>query len=126
MTNKNIDKEIKKKVQAIEREIPGELEKILMKEFSQISRMKTSRTTAHLSKPLFQRHLAHAALILLGIFLLGFAFSLLFRQESVTGRESYKKNVSIDAAWVEGHPGKTFIIEQKDPDLTIVWIEKTS
>jgi hypothetical protein len=125
MTNQNINKEIKKRVQAIEKEIPGELEKSIMKEFNQISRLKTSMTTVRLSKPLYQWHMAAAAFIFLGILLLGFAFSFLFHQKPVSGRSNYKEDVIINDTWVEGHPVKTFIVEQKDPDLTIIWIDKT-
>lgn len=121
MTPKNIDQEIKKRVQAIETEIPVELEKNIMKELGQAN---ASLVVPRLQRRLFRRPLAAAATVLLGVLLLVTAFSFLFRQKPDNGGKNPQEGVIIDAAWVEGRPVDTFIIDQKDPDITIVWFEK--
>jgi hypothetical protein len=62
--------------------------------------------------------LVTAATILLVILL--FLFPL-FHQK-INGVEAGE--VWVQAARVEGQPASTFVINQKDPDITIVWIEK--
>jgi hypothetical protein len=112
---KAIDREIKKRVQAVEQEIPLELEAAFLEKLDGIVPEKSH----------FRRHrfiyyggLAAAATILLVILL--FLFPLSHQQmDSVEAEE-----VRVLAALVEGQPASTFIVNQKDPDITIVWLEK--
>jgi hypothetical protein len=112
---KAIDREIKKHVQAVEQEVPPELEAAFLEKLNGIVPEKSP----------FRRHrfiyygaLVTAATVLLVILL--FLYPLFHRQ--INGVEA--EEVWVQAARVEGQPASTFVINQKDPDITIVWIEK--
>ncbi len=140
MTRENMDKEIKKRVQAVERDIPGELEATIMKELGQIDMtpgplpdyMRDMYHMCHTQRMekktlLFVGALATAASLLLAVLLLVTTFPSLFQRERVataTPGVVEEDGVFVDAR-VEGMPADTFIIDQKDPEMTIVWIEKT-
>ena len=66
--------------------------------------------------------LATAASFLLAVFLL---VSVLFYKTPVTTNVE-EDEVFIDSASVEGMPANTYIINSKDPYMTIVWIEKAT
>ncbi|UCH94262.1 MAG: hypothetical protein JSV88_28885 [Candidatus Aminicenantes bacterium] len=112
---KAFDQEIKKRVQAVDREIPRELENAFLEK---LNRLVPEKPLAHRHRFIYYGALATAAAILLVIFL--FLFPLFHRQiNSVEAEE-----VWVQAARVEGQPASTFIVNQKNPDITIVWIEK--
>lgn len=134
MTHENMDKEIMQRVQAVERDIPGELETTIMKELGQID-MTPGPLPDHMRRTqlmekktlLYVGALATAASLLLAVLLLVTAFPSLFQRErvaTVTPGVVEEDGVFVDAR-VEGMPADTFIIDQKDPEMTIVWIEKT-
>ncbi len=114
----NIDKEIKKRVQAVELDIPNDLEKKFMKE---LNHMSVTPGLPHTKKRslFFMGALATAASFLLAAFLL---VSTLFYKTPTPN--NVEDEVFIDSASVEGMPANTYIINSKDPDMTIVWIEK--
>ncbi len=114
-----IDKEIKKRVQAVESDIPDDLEKKFMKELSRLSMASESPTRRRRSL-LFMGALATAASFLLAAFLL---VSTLFHKPPPPNNVE-EDEVFIDFASVEGMPANTYIINTKDPDMTIIWIEK--
>jgi hypothetical protein len=114
-----IDKEIKKRVQAVESDIPGDLEKTFMKELSRLS-MASGPPARRRRSLLFMGALATAASFLLAAFLL---VSTLFHK-TPTPNSVEEDEVFIASASVEGMPANTYIINSKDPDMTIVWIEK--
>jgi hypothetical protein len=110
-----IDREIKKRVQAVEQEIPLELEAAFLEEINGIVPEK-SHFRQH--RFLYYGALVTAASILLVILL--FLYPLFYQQ--IDGVEA--EEVWVQEACVEGQPASTFVINQKDPDITIVWIEK--
>jgi len=114
-----IDKEIKKRVQAVESDIPDALEKTFMKELSRMS-MASESPARRKRSLLFVGALATAASFLLAAFLL---VSTLFHK-APTPNNVEEDMVFIDSASVEGMPANTYIINTKDPDMTIIWIEK--
>lgn len=131
MTHENIDLEIKQRVQAVERDIPGELEEVIMKELEQIAMTPGPLPDFMPGKEkktfLFVGTLAAAASVLLAALLLVTAFPSLYhrgRVAAATPGGAEEDGVFVDFARVEGMPADTFIIEQKDPQMTIVWIEK--
>ena len=110
-----MDHEIKKRIQAMEQEVPPELEAAFLENLNGIVPEKSH----------FQRYrfiyygtLATAATVLLAILL--FLYPLFHQQ--INGVEA--EEVWVQEARVEGQPASTFVINQKDPDITIVWIEK--
>jgi hypothetical protein len=114
-STKTIDRDIKKRVQAVEQDIPSKLEAAFLEKLDGIVPEKSH----------FRRHrliyygaLVTAATILLVIFL--FLYPLFHQQINRVEAEE----VWVQAARVEGQPASTFVINQKDPDITIVWIEK--
>jgi hypothetical protein len=133
MTHENIDKEIKKRVQAVEQDIPGELEDSIMKELGQIA-MTPGPLPTHMRHTqlmekktlLYVGTLAAAASVLLAALLLVTVFpSLLHRERIAAATPGFveEDGIFVDAR-VEGMPADIFIIDQKDPDMIIVWIEK--
>ena len=133
MTHENIDKKIKKRVQAVERDIPGELEDSIMKELEQIAMTPGPLPSDIRHIPLMEKKtflfvgtLAAAASLLLAALLLVTAFPSLFQRGRVAAATPgvvEEDGIFVDAR-VEGMPADTFIIDQKDPDMIIVWIEK--
>jgi negative regulator of sigma E activity len=132
MTNKNMDKEIKQWVQSVERDIPLELEDSIMKELGQIASTPASLPDHIHHIPLKNKRplllvgtLAAAASLLLAVILLVTAFPSLFHRERAAASGNVAADgVFVDSAQVEGVSADTFIIDQKDPDMTIVWLEK--
>lgn len=112
---KTIDQEIKKRVQAVEQEVPLELEAAFLEKLNGIVPEK-SHFSQH--RFLYYGALVTAASILLVILL--FLYPLFHQQ--IDGVEA--EEVWVQEAHVEGQPASTFVINQKDPDITIVWIEK--
>lgn len=114
-----IDNEIKKRVQAVESEIPSALETEFMNRLDQQSPEPPQRLAV---RHRYAGVLAAAASVLLAAFLLG---PLLFRSDSIPASGSPEGDeVFIDLAQVEGMPANTYIMSKQDPDVTIVWIEK--
>lgn len=112
---KTIDREIKKRVQAVEQEVPLELEAAFLEKLNGIVPEK-SHFRRH--RFLYYGALVTAASILLVILL--FLYPLFHKQ--IDGVEA--EEVWVQEACVEGQPASTFVINPKDPDITIVWIEK--
>ncbi len=110
---KHFDEMIKKRVQAVEQDIPAALEKTFMEKMDEPypAKKRTNRV--------FIRTLAAAASLLIVVLL---AVTLLFHP--VQTPAAVEKEVFIDYATVEGQPATTYIVNQQDPDMTIVWIEK--
>ena len=112
---KALDHEIKKRVQAMEQDVPLELEAAFLKK---LNGMVPEEYHFHRHRFIYYGTLVTAATVLLVILL--FLFPL-FHQK-INGVEA--EEVWVQAARVEGQPASTFVINQKDPDITIVWIEK--
>ena len=113
MTRKHVDEMITKRVQAVEQDIPIDLEKRFMDELDGFSPVK-KRTNR-----VFIGVLATAASFLLAVLL---AVTLLFHPVHAPAAD--EREVFIDYATIEGQPATTYIVNQQDPDMTIVWIEK--
>lgn len=112
---KALDHEIKKRVQAMEQDVPLELEAAFLEK---LNGMVPEEYHFHRHRFIYYGTLVTAATVLLVILL--FLFPL-FHQK-INGVEA--EEVWVQAARVEGQPASTFVINQKDPDITIVWIEK--
>lgn len=113
MKRKRFDEEIKKRVRALEQDIPPGLEETFMEKLDGLSpvKMRTLRVP--------RGALAAAASLLIVVLL---AVTLLFRPAQAPA--AVEQDVFIDYATVEGQPATTYIVNQQDPDMTIVWIEK--
>lgn len=124
-----MDKEIKQRVQAVEQDIPRELEESIMKELEQIAStpgpLPDFMSGTKKKTLLYVGALATAASLLLVVLLLVTAFPSLFQRERAAASGNVVEDgVFVDSAQVEGVSADTFIIDQKDPDMTIVWLEK--
>ena len=99
----------------MEQEVPLELEAAFLEKLNGIV---PEQSPPRRHPFIYYGVLATAATALLVILL--FLYPLFHRQ--IDGVEA--EEVWVQAARVEGQPAGTFIINQKDPDITIVWIEK--
>lgn len=115
-TAKKFDREIMKRVQAVERDIPADLERAFLEKLEEIAPVKRRRER----NTFYYGVLASAASLLLAVLL--FLFHPFHRQDDAFTAEA--QEVWVQEARVEGEPASTYIIEQKDPDITIVWVEK--
>ncbi|MCP5105312.1 MAG: hypothetical protein GY950_18130 [bacterium] len=116
--NFDLDLEIKKRVQAVELDVPRDLEEEFMKELAGM----TPELPPKRRNLVYMGALATAATFLLAVFLLVTVF---FDKTPVqVNRGVEEEEVFVDFARVEGVPANTYIVNQQDPDITIVWIEK--
>lgn len=120
----DFDNELRKKVRAMEVDIPGDLEERFLKELDRLDARPGDS-----AKPAFPRlsrksrvysgTLAAAASLLLVVFL---AVTVLFRPSPAP--VAVEQEVVVDYAEVDGQPANTYIVSQHDPDITIIWLEK--
>jgi hypothetical protein len=112
---KTIDREIKKRIQAVEQEIPPELEAAFLEKLN-----GTVPEIIHFRRRqlIYYGALVTAATVLLVILL--FLFPLFHRELNVIEAGE----IWVQDARVEGHPASTFVINPKDQAVTIVWLEK--
>ena len=113
ISRKNLDQKIKKCIQAVEQEVPPQVETAFMAKLHQAIPHRPPRRSG-----IYWGVLAAAATLLLVI--LFFLFPLFHQQIDPVEAEE----VWVQAACVEGQPATTYVINEKDPDITIVWIEK--
>jgi hypothetical protein len=116
-TAKKIDREIKKRVRAVESDIPPALEKAFLEKLEGI---EPGKIRPREKRFVYYGVLAAAASLLLAVLLLLFP---LFHQQIENGTADAQE-VLIQDPRVEGVPASTFIINPKDPDITIIWVEK--
>ena len=116
-TAKKFDREIKKHVQAVESDIPPALEKAFLEKLDKILPGKI-RTRE--SRFVYYGVMAAAASILLAMLL--FLFPIFHHQAEIAAVDAHA--VWVQDARVEGVPASPFIINPKDPDITIIWVEK--
>jgi len=114
---KKWDREIKKRVQAVERDIPPDLETSFLEKIEEITPGKSPPGKQPL---VYYGVLAAAASVLLAVLLL---LSPLFHRQGETFTIEAEE-VWVQDARVEGEPASTYIVKQKDPDITIFWVEK--
>jgi hypothetical protein len=109
-----LDREIKKSVQAVEYDVPLELEAAFLEKLDDIL---PEESNPHQHRLIYYG-LVTAVSILIVIF---FFFYPIFN-----GQESHleAEEIWVQAARLEDHPANTVIIKKKDPEITIVWIEK--
>jgi len=117
MKGKRLDEEIKKRVRALEQDIPAGLEETFLEKLDQ----KPDSLSPVTQRPrrVSPGALAAAASLLIVVLL---AVTLLFRPAQAPA--AVEQDVFIDYATVEGQPATTYIVNRHDPDMTIVWIEK--
>lgn len=116
---KTFDREVMKRVQAVERDIPPDLERTFLEEFNTIIPEKESRRARR--RPVFYYGgLAAAAAVLLAAFL----FVFYFIHQSPDTFTAEAEEVWVQSALVEGEPANTVVVNTTDPDITIVWVEK--
>ena len=115
-----LDREIKRRVRALEREIPLELESSVLERIDGIVPLPSKAPES----PRGYRHwfyygaVAAAATVLLMLLL--FIYPLFNnRIDTVEAGE-----VWVQSARVEDSPASTFVINPKESGITIVWIEK--
>ncbi len=116
-----IDNEIKKRVQAVELDIPRDVEERFMEALEHVS-VTPGPPRREKKNLIYMGALATAASILLAVFLL---VPALFRQTPLTvdtKTTAEEEQVFVDYVRVEGMPANTFIINQQE--MIIVWCEK--
>ena len=115
ITEKNFDREIRKRVQTLEQEIPRELENDFLEKLDGIVPVLPQ---VQRSRFFYYGALATAASILLAILF------LLLPSLHRPLPHADSQEVWVQSAQVEGQPASTIIIASQDPDCTIVWLEK--
>ena len=110
-----LDQEIKRSIQAVEQEVPSRVEDAVLAEFL---RAVPLHLPSLRRRRIYWGVLAAAATLLLVI--LFFLFPLFHQQIDPVEADE----VWVQAACVEDQPATTYVINSKDPDITIVWIEK--
>lgn len=112
---KNNDQEIKNLIKSIEKEIPGGVEAQFLSDLDNISCSPgaSRRKLNHFMKIA----LATAASLMLALMIFSPMASKKSRPEPPV--------IMVESARIEGQSASTVIFKEKDPELTIVWIEKT-
>jgi hypothetical protein len=119
MSNKKtFDREIMKRVQVVERDIPPELERTFIAEFNTITPEKESHRARRRRPVSYYGGWAAAAVILLA------AFVFLFIHQSPDTVTAKAEEVWVQSAMVEGESANTVVVNTTDPDIIIVWVEK--
>jgi hypothetical protein len=116
---KTFDREVMKRVQAVERDIPPDLERTFLEEFNTVIPEK-ERGRSRGRPVVYYGGLAAAAAVLLAAFLFVFSFIHQSPDRFTAGAEE----VWVQSALVEGEPANTVVVNTTDPDITIVWVEK--
>ncbi len=117
--NKTFDREIMKRVQAVEHDVPPDLERRFLEEFNAVIPGKEKRRVG--GRPVvYYGGLAAAAVLLLAVFL----FVFYFFHQSPARFTAEADEVWVQSALVEGEPANTVVVNTTDPDITIVWVEK--
>ena len=111
---KTTDETIKKWIKSIEKEIPIIVEKKFLQALNKISQTKAASEKRF--KTVYKIALAAAACLVLALWIL---FPL-FHQTPVQAEEE----IMVQSARIEGQVAHTYIFKEKDPELTIVWVEK--
>lgn len=119
-----IDKEITQKVQVIQLVIPDEVEQSFMKALQHAEPLQPQKTTTASEQNFHWRHslLAAATILLMVVMLL--VYSSRLHQSAVKMPVNNLDEVIIQNATVEGKPANTVLINPKDSNITIVWLEK--
>lgn len=113
---RNSDPTIKKLVKTIEQKVPVGVEKKFLEELDRISvSVKASRRKPH---TFIKITLATAAGLILAILI----FSPIAHDDK---NQRSQPAVLVESARIGGEKATTYIFEEKDPELTVVWIEKT-
>jgi len=112
---KNFDRELRKKVQSVECEIPRDLEDSIMDQLDR-QQVEPIRFEAKHTNWIYG---AIAAAVFVLVVLI-FVFQYIQRPVQTVEADE----VGVQSAFVEGKPATTIVIKQPDTDLTIVWIEK--
>ena len=111
---KTIDEKIKKWIKSIEKEIPVIVEKKFLQTLNKISQTKAASEKRF--KTAYKIAIAAAACLVLALWIL---FPL-FHQTPVQAKAEFM----VQSARIEGQAAHTYIFKEKDPELTIVWVEK--
>lgn len=114
---KIFDREVRKRVQSVEQDIPPDLEKAFLEEFKTVIPEK-EKQGARRHPVVYYGGLAAAVL------LAAFLFVFYFFHQSPGTFTAEAEEVWVQAARVEGEPANTVVVNTTDPDITIVWIEK--
>ena len=117
MNRKPLDEEIRKRVRALEQDIPAGLEERFLEKLD--GKPDGLFPVKQRPRRVSRGVLAAAASLLIVVLL---AAVLLFRPAQAPA--VVENDVFIDYATVEGQPATTYIVNRHDPDITFVWIEK--
>jgi len=112
---KNFEKTLKEKIQFIEKEIPKTLENNFLNALEKISPDEPLEKPKLISK---YRIAAIAAMLLLVV--LYILFPLITNKNNL----QIAREILVQSASLEGKPAETFIFREKNPDITIIWIDK--
>ena len=107
-----LDREIKKRVQALESDIPPQLERQLLESLQRSTPLPVR------PKPRLRLLYGAAAACAAVVFICLFPFG------QRTDTPSGPRQVVVLAPRVEGQAAEAYIFKEKTPDMTIIWIEK--
>ncbi len=122
-----LDREIARRVQAVESDIPPHLERAFMDAMDHMDRpvggLTTDQPPRWKRRPFYYGALAAAATLLLVTLIV---FFYLFYQQGDPSPACVAEAVEVvvQDTFVEDRPATTYVMNPKDPDMTIVWVEK--
>ncbi len=127
------DREIKRRLQAVEEEIPATLDSTFFSQLDHIQPdgIRIGKNNSDPKRIVSQkphhpmRFLATAATILLAALIVFYSFFYAPSKQQTQNHED-NNQIMIASAHMEGKPANVYIVNRKDPNLTIVWVEKQS
>jgi hypothetical protein len=111
---KTIDKNIKKWITSIEKEIPVTVEQNFLQKLNKTSQLRPASEKRF--KPIYKIALTAAASLFLVLWIM---FPLLKKHPVPPSNE-----IMVQSPRIKGQAAHTIIYKEKNPELTIVWIEK--
>lgn len=111
---KTIDEKIRKWIMSVEKEIPVAVEKNFLQKLNKVS--QSEPVSVKPFKPIYKIAITAAAGLVLILWLL---FPLLEKKPTLAGSE-----IMVQSARIKGQTAHTIIFKEKNPEMTIVWIEK--
>jgi hypothetical protein len=108
------DEKIKKWITSVEKEIPVAVEQNFLQKLNKTS--QSGPVSRKRFKPIYRIAITAAASVVLVLWIM---FPLLLKQPAQPGEE-----FMVQSARIKGQAAHMIIYKEKNPELTIVWIEK--
>lgn len=118
-----LDREISRRIQSLEAQVPPELDHRFLESLQELQPEKAALNTRVSRSPWFKGVLAAAATVLLAAVMIFFYVSYQQNDPS-SDYVAEAQEVWLQETTVEGTPATTYVMNPKEADMTIVWVEK--